>query len=256
MYPIFSSSTINHSCFTLKLQGKSLPNLESYSNEPNTIQEITNLIQKDVIQGLLATNIHTRLHYLMTLDIPEDILQDILSILCRIARHSKEASILCLNHSKNWLDKCFSRSCTTALLHFMRDVMCGSRDNATTLVLHGGLDFLFRIVSCIDNDLDSSLAWTCLSILTCYSLGIDEIRLIRPLFFSKAASYLVYSRDEYHLKCRIGLLNTLRNFIHATYLEYEMGGSGDEIKPFVDLVLSLYPFESVNGSFFIVKMVY
>jgi hypothetical protein len=109
------------------------------------------------------------------------------------------------------------------------------------------------MVSIADLEVDSEtyLAWMILSVCSKYGLTRGILSDYRPLMYTKAREYFKFSNHEFHLKSRIGFLKTLKDFVFLMPKGFTMGSLEDEMKPFLDILLSTFSWiidlEKVQG---------
>ena len=205
---------------------------------------IKRLLKRDVISGLLKTQMLDRFRYLLAVpSVSEQVIGPILEILKVMAKHSKKSAHLIVSTAglvelllKHSIQPMFESSVFTIL----KSIGVASRANMEQLVQFNCLDRVMRTIAMLDSSPATPIAWAILCIASRYGLTRTLLDDYRPLMYSKTQEYFSFSNDVVHLKSRIGLLKTLAAFVNMIHLETEMGGSGDELKPFVDILLSSF----------------
>lgn len=221
-------------------------------NSAETFGSIKILLKNEPIMGLLEGNIMTRLVYLLNSDLEMWNTIRILEIILAFSRYSKKSTKFIKGSLETILK--FSRCDETRHLtfHIFLNFIAASRENAVEFVRINGLDVIMASIADLQ-DSDTNVAWMILAICGRYGLTAGILSDYRPMFYAKAREYFAFSNDEFHLKSRIGLLKCLSHFIFMVPKGFVMGSLEDEMKPFLDILMStlswMTDLEKIKGIF-------
>ena len=225
--------------------------------EKDSFGSIKALLKQDPSMGLLKGNIIERLGYLLTLELEICDLEMILEIILGFSKFSRDSAnqivkkglletLVTISRKSNFKDLVF-------LIFF--NVCVASKENAQEFVVKNGLDIIMVSIADLEVDSETYLAWMILSVCSKYGLTRGILSDYRPLMYAKAREYFKFSNHEFHLKSRIGFLKTLKDFVFLMPKGFTMGSLEDEMKPFLDILLSTFSWiidlEKVQGMLFI-----
>jgi hypothetical protein len=123
-------------------------------------------------------------------------------------------------------------------LSVLRAICVADKSLSEQLVQLDGMESIMQCISSLCPSATTNLAWQLLYIQLDYGNASFILNEYRPLFYSKFQSLIAFTSDIPSLKDRIGLLKSLGRLIELNPESIEMGSGLDEMKPFVDMILS------------------
>jgi hypothetical protein len=220
-----------------------------------TFGEIKRLMKQEPMMGLLEGGVMDRLAYLLNADLKIWNVQRILKTILGFSNYSRKSCSeivkkRILEYILVYSRKEETRSLT---LQLFLNVIGASRENALEFVRINGLEVVMSSIADLQDE-DEHWCWMILSFCSRYGITGGVLSDYRPLFYAKAREYFAFSNDECHLKSRIGLLKCLKDFVFMVPNGFRMGGLDDEMKPFVDILLSAFSWlidlNSFKGNFY------
>ncbi|KAJ3154049.1 RNA polymerase II associated protein 1 [Geranomyces michiganensis] len=258
----FATSVESQKHFHIRATGVGEPSAP-LENE-SSVEGITMLMRRDVVSGLLATNILTRFSWLLLKrNLPFVPIHDILSILIRMCRHSRSSAaqiaecpdlvqvihskFLALPSTARVPDDCNLRF---AALKLMRLLCQSGSDVAASLAKFGLVHDMLRNALIDPGPLPAALqalswrlqaeAWAGLTVFFAYRLSASSFDEYRgPLL--EAAQRLLRTRSQEgsngSRSPKISFLRTLAMLLRTFGDMLDVGGKDDALRPFVELAL-------------------
>lgn len=222
-----------------------------YKEEPfemdGSFESIRKMLKKDIIAGLLVTSITDRFKFFLGLrDLSQETTTHMLEILKVLARHSKQSANKIMETSglvECLLERLKDPEYGQSLLILFKSLCVVSKGNAEKFAAMGGLERVMRWLTSLNDTPETALSWSLLAVVSNYGLFVPIFSDYRPLIYTKAQSLLKFSNDTETLKSRVGFLKTMTVMATLTVPQTEIGGFDDELKPFVDWALSLFPWK-------------
>jgi ribosomal protein L31 len=236
---------------------------ESPFEMDGSFDSIRKMLKRDIVAGLLVTSITDRFKFFLGLrDLSCETMTHILEILKVMARHSKQSATKIMETSglaDCLLEKLNDPTHGKSLLIFFKSLCVASKGNAEKFAAMGGLERVMRWLTSLNETPETALSWNLLAVVSNYGLFLPVFSDYRPLIYTKAQSLLKFSNDQETIQSRIGFLKTMTVLAALTVSQTEIGGISDELKPFMDLALSLFPWkidwDSLDGMFRVIVTV-
>ena len=274
-YRVLALSIESLSSFTAKSSGKDASDFEMPENN-GSLDSITSILAKDAISGLLATNILTRLRYLLRkAKLPCHVLRQTAAILTAIARHdaSSAQDILecpdlldAICHTFSSLNWPIRDSSLTELalvkdsLRLMRLLLQSGRDAAAALLKHRVGHLCIRYLTFLPQEAlepegvamklrIAMQVWDILGVVYSYGLGASLFDEYRSILVQNAEQVVCIlsntcaQSDSPVLPAAYHTLAAINRCLCALMMRYrkemDAGGANDCVAPFVSLNIEL-----------------